>query len=159
MDRSAVKAIVDANIRRLRWETQTQDWDVKVEYTRCEDGEATAWVVRNLPYRQAVITIDPEKAHDEAGVLNSLRHELLHVALAPFDAYLKAAQNFLADDAAALRVLDGVWVFAVETAVGNLERLMDRVGEPCPFGSTGEAPAAPGVIELPSLDAAPEVTP
>lgn len=133
MDRSAVKAIVDANLRRLRWETQTQEWTVDMEYTRCPGEGATAYVERDLPYRRATIWIDPEKVRDEASVLNSLRHELLHLVLAPFDTYMLTAQRLLADDATALRVLDGLWVLAVETTVGNLERLLDQHGKPWPW--------------------------
>ena len=133
MDRSAVKEIVEDNFRRLRWETQTQDWTLEFVYGKCSESEWKGEIVRELPYRKAVITIDPDKHESVGDVLNTVRHELCHVMLAPFDLYMHSARRALADDASALRMLDGVWVNAVETVVGNLERMFDQTGRPNPF--------------------------
>jgi hypothetical protein len=129
-----VKAVVDANIKRLQWQTQTQAWTVVVDYeVPTGDPSWIAQVDRQLDYLHATISLDPERHGDDGQVLDSLRHELLHLLLAPFDLYADLTTQFFVHDPAARRVEQRAFRNAVETAVGNLERMLDHGHKPNPF--------------------------
>lgn len=140
MDKSACKAIVDANIRRLMWETQTQDWGVTIDYGRTGIDDTIAQVEKQTKYRRATITIDHDEHDDEAHVLNSLRHELLHIVLAPFDRLVTLCEHLIGDDQKMLAAVRACWSDVHETTVGNLERLLNRIGTDSPWAD--EPPTA-----------------
>jgi hypothetical protein len=127
MDRSAVKAIVDREIEPLMDRLGIGHWKIRVNYRpeatdevgRLRHGECT----RLVDYNSAGIVLNPEAFDDEADVLASLRHELFHVVLSPFDLFMQAARAALGDDRSALATLERVWDHAVEKAVINLGRI------------------------------------
>lgn len=141
MDQSACRHIVEKHIRQLKWELGLGDWDTCVIYVDDDPSRSnpdwSGWCTRRPAYRQARIFIDPAKAHSEAEVLDTLRHELLHVVLAPFDALYAFARRVCNDDEVKLNLLADLWETCAELGVGNLERLCTNHGRTCPWASDG----------------------
>lgn len=129
MDRSAVKAIVDREIGGLMEAMGVPHWKVEVRYEPCSNPEWMAMCHRVVDYNTCRITIDPDMADDERGVVRSLVHELAHVLLAPFDLYREAITQHIDAGTVAARQEARLWNFAVEQAVINIERLW-RGGPP-----------------------------
>ena len=126
MDRSAVKAVVDHEIESLMLRLGIPHWHVVVRYkTESDDGD---FVVRGrcdrrAEYNSASLTLNPESLDGAEEVLATLRHELLHIVLAPFDMYQEAVGPLLDGDRAKHEVFDVVFRHCVEKAVINLNRM------------------------------------
>jgi hypothetical protein len=127
MDRSEVRAIVGREIGPLMQRLGIDHWDVTVSYaSSAEDSDG--WIehgrcTRMIDYNKATITLNPESFNDEMAVLKTLRHELFHVVLAPFDLYSSAVDQVIDGDHAAHGLVDRVWTHACEGAVIALERM------------------------------------
>lgn len=126
MDKSEVKRIVEANIDEMMRTLGVQHWSIAVSYEQPENPDWAASCERHLDYHKAIIKIAPDKADSEAGVLNSLRHELLHVVLAPFDLYREAMFQLISDRPEADRLDSRMFRFTIEQMVLNLERMLDH---------------------------------
>jgi hypothetical protein len=126
VDRSKVKALVDANIDAYLDAFGIGYWSITVKYEQCSNPDWAAECDRNGgDYEIAVITIDPARYGDDEDeqVLKSLRHELFHIVLAPFDLHRDAACCHIDKDSEMDRVESRVWTHSVEAAVKNLERM------------------------------------
>jgi hypothetical protein len=140
MDRSAVKEIVDREVESLRHRLGIEDWKIRVEYHAegpdDDGGLSRAECTRLVDYGIACISINHEALEAEAEVIETIRHELFHVVLAPFDLHRSAVERMDFDDAKAARaVLSRVWDHSCERAVANLEKMYQRLSEspPCPM--------------------------
>lgn len=128
MDRSECKAIVDREVVSLKATFGLSHWTIVVQYQKVSgdipDGFGAPGSCRRLAaYERATITIDPDEIEDRDNLLGVLRHELMHVVLAPFDPYRHFAASFIRKGSSAEVQEDGVWDHACEQAVRNLERL------------------------------------
>ena len=128
MDLSAVRALCDAAAPVMRDLLWVSDIRLDLVYGPCESGSHDAECERNAPYRRATITIDPARADDETDVLDSLRHELLHVALGEFDVFWEVAGAGVEADTPSATVLQRAWTLACERTVNTLENALDRMG-------------------------------
>ena len=131
LDRSEVKAIVDANVERIRDELRLHDWFIDIEYGPTSNERWAASCDRaGADYRHASITLDPEMHHSEEGVLRSLTHELIHLALASFDLYRDIITNLIPEmqelGSPVALAEQRAWTHAVETATTLLERGIAR---------------------------------
>lgn len=138
MDRSAVKAIVDRERPLLVALLGIHHWSIVVRYEPSRAGGE--WMSRGVcerkvEYNAATITLNPEAIDDEDQVLKTLRHELFHIVLAPFDLYRTMLDALIEGDPAKERMFAVAERHAVEKAVINLERMY--------FGLTHEAAKAP----------------
>lgn len=123
MKTEEARAIVERHLVPFMAALGVPHWKVTVDYGRCE---RETWIVqcsRNGDYWKAYITIDPAKHEDEEELLDSLRHELLHVLIAPFDLFVDAALQHVPDGDAS-RAMDRIREHAVEATVRNLERML-----------------------------------
>ncbi|MBD2119351.1 hypothetical protein [Trichocoleus sp. FACHB-262] len=125
MDKSKVKEVVDTNILKMMRQLGVQAWKVAVLYEPTGNPNWVASCTRQLPYQSAVIRIDPHMAESEADVLNSLRHELIHVLLAPLDAYRDVVISNIEADSPMDAAEDRAWTMAIETCVLAVERIFD----------------------------------
>lgn len=128
MKTKAVKRIVGNNIERMMRLMGLQAWAITVHYEECSNTKWSASCERHLPYQAATIVIDPAKAYSPLGVLLSLRHELIHVALASFDLFFGVAQRLTANQEGA-DALAFTWTQCVEGAVLQIERGYDWSGD------------------------------
>jgi hypothetical protein len=123
MNEHEVRGIVKAHIKQMRWLLQLQDWDIKVAIQRIDQHETIADVEYRTAYRLAVMRVDPSRCDGRTALLESVRHELIHLLLADYLTYKTTVNRMLtAEQASALEV---VWQHAEERTVGNIERALD----------------------------------
>jgi hypothetical protein len=133
MDRSAVEATVAREIGPLCARLGIEGWKIAVSYDpesvdgdgHLKHGECT----RLVDYNSAHISLNPESFEDEDAVLRTLRHELFHVVLSPFDLYSSAVDRAIDTPASVREILDRVWNHACERAVINLERMFSAMDQ------------------------------
>lgn len=126
MDKSKCREVVDQYIKPMMNLLGVQAWDVTVLYVPPpQDPRWMAACSRNPPYQRATIWIDPERHDTEEEVLNSLRHELIHVVLNPFDTYRGIMTCDIDKGSTIDRIEDEAWTMAVENAVLAIERIFD----------------------------------
>jgi hypothetical protein len=136
LDRSSVQSIVERELPGLRARLGLEAWEIGWTVTPSStDGDGhllRGECTRLVDYHSASIVLNNEAFSDEEQVLRTLRHELFHVVLAPWDLYTSAVERVsLGADGAA--VLDRVREHAVEHAVIALERMWSGLNErACP---------------------------
>jgi hypothetical protein len=136
MDRSAVEAIVRREIEPLKRQLGISHWKVSAHYDlRADDCCTRAQCTTLVDYERVRIDFDPDGMDDEAEVIETLLHELLHVVLSPFDIVVNALRDVL--DERTRTILQSIHTHAVEKAVINLERMYLGLTSPPP------APKAP----------------
>jgi hypothetical protein len=127
MDRSAVKAIVDREIEPLMKRLGIPHWRIVVGYepesTDDPDRYCRGRNFRLVDYNRARVVLNPEGCDTEEEVLETLRHELEHVVISPFDVYLNAVTAAIPKDSPLAEVLESVWIHAMEQTVVNLNRM------------------------------------
>ncbi len=143
LDHSYVRNVVNANIKKMRWAMQLQDWQIDVTYLHL-DGDAVADCRPEPTYRKAYIRIDNDKCADTEDVLETLRHEMLHIFDADMETYRKAVAQLVPDDV--FNALDEFFKQAVEGMVSRLERMLDDglkigVAEMCEQGVVKDEPS------------------
>jgi hypothetical protein len=127
LDRSEVKRIVDEHLEPLMSALGIRHWRIEVDYDRvggADDGCVGHANCTRLPdYERAGITIDHDEQDDEKHLVYNLRHELLHVVIAPMDILYKSFVFGLEGEE--FRKAETLWHHAVEMAVRNLERMCE----------------------------------
>lgn len=108
-----VKAIVEPADKLMRDALGLSDWTVTVTYERDEDRMGSCSTMTS--YQKATINIDPSHHDDEDEVLDTLRHELLHIVHDEFT-ILRTEEN------------DRLHSHAAERTVLRMERMLDRLG-------------------------------
>ena len=89
-----------------------------------DDGEAAS--IEAMPeYERAFLYIDPSKVSDERYALDTLRHELLHVLLSPYERYREFVAKVIDKDSPLHPVFETAWDHACEASVANLEIMLD----------------------------------
>ncbi len=119
------RAIVEAHVDEMKRLLGVATWKIRVDFVDHSDKNLCGTCDRQLPYQFAVITIDPAVHSSQRDVLDTLRHELLHVVLAPFDSYRALAIANIKSDSPMDKVEDKAWELSVESAVLAIERVLD----------------------------------
>lgn len=122
MDKSKAEQVANANIGRIASELQLNGWRLEVSFVPLGADNYGSCTPDPRSCR-AEIEIDPAAHDDEAGLLKTLRHELLHILNADFETYRKAVRQFVSEDA--FNALDQFFEHASETLVMRLERILD----------------------------------
>ena len=132
MDRSAVESLVVRHLSRLSARCGLHQWEITCGYAgepAADDGTLNRGeCTRLIDYHSAHITLNPDAFTDESGVLATLRHELFHIVLAPFDLYTSAVEGLELPTAAA-ELLERVRDHALERAVAGVERMWAGLSE------------------------------
>jgi len=126
MDLSAARAIIDAELPGLMRALGIPHWRIKVVYEPVEGDPGCRGMARcdRLErYETATLTFDPAAFDDADQLRGTLRHELFHVVLAPFDLYDGAVTAAVRGRRDVGAVLQTAWDHAVEKCVVNLERM------------------------------------
>jgi hypothetical protein len=126
VDRSAVEQVLIEHLPALSHCLGLGQWQISLGYdsTLSNGGESVTRgeCSRLLDYQSAHITLNPDAFANDDAVLATLRHELYHIVLAPFDLYTSAVERIdLSDDATEL--LDRIRDHAIEQTVIALERM------------------------------------
>ncbi len=127
MDRSEVKAIVERELETLQKRLGLPHWRIVVGYepeslndpNMIRRGEC----VRMVDYNSTRVVLNPEAFDEESDVLATLRHELFHVVLAPFDVVFNAVAPALEGNDVLRQSVESVRSHAEEQAVINLNRM------------------------------------
>jgi hypothetical protein len=125
VDASEVKRIVEANMRPMSEALGVHHWFFNIDYHSTGNENWKASCSRNIDYHHAHIIIDPAHCHSEKDVLESLRHEMLHVILAPFDLYRDLVTQHIQEDSVEARQERRAFNYAVEQMVLRLEKMFD----------------------------------
>jgi hypothetical protein len=126
VDRSTVERVLIEHLPVLSHCLGLSQWQISLGYDSTlgngEDGVTRGECSRLLDYQSAHITLNPDVFADNGTVLATLRHELFHIVLAPFDLYTSAVERIdLSDDVTEL--LDRIRDHAIEQTVIALERM------------------------------------
>jgi hypothetical protein len=101
-------------------------WKVKVGYDAiapASDGSIQKGdCTRLVDYNAAFISLNPDAFDDRDEVMATLRHELFHIVLSPYDLFSSAIDRLELPGATA-NVLARVWDHSCEKAVVNLVRM------------------------------------
>ena len=89
MDKSKVEFIVKNNIEQLKKKLGLELWDIVFEYKSLDNDPGGS--IASIDYKIATIVIDPACAKDEADVLHTLLHELIHCLMSTFNSFRQAA--------------------------------------------------------------------
>ncbi len=82
-----------------------------------------------IDYNRATIAFNPALFSDEKSLLKTIRHELFHVVLSPFDLFMETINQIEALEP--LRpALTRLWTHAQEMGVVNLERMFHGLTTP-----------------------------
>lgn len=120
-----VRATVDMALRPMRHALALNGWTVTMYYGREDDDtKGSARIVARD--RRVKINIDPGAHEDEADVLETLRHELLHVAHGYFELPRELLCQFLDGDS--FDAVDVGFSLAAEHTVDVLELALDGLG-------------------------------
>jgi hypothetical protein len=126
LDPCAAERVVCKRLPQLSAQLGLNQWEITVGYISepadddgcLKRGDCT----RLVDYQSAHISLNPDAFADEAAVLVTLRHELFHIVLAPFDLYTGAVESIDLPNAAH-DLLERVRDHAVERAVAGMERM------------------------------------
>lgn len=122
-DQSA-KAVIDPAVRPMRHALGLNNWRVDIEYGVL--GERLGECVVNATYQRGTVTIDPAQHESEDELLDTLRHELLHLIHGDFETCRRITAQFIEGDS--FDAMDVGWHLGAERTVLALERLLDSLG-------------------------------
>lgn len=100
-------------------------WHVDLVYERLEDDAIGQCKIR-LAHQRAEVCIDPAAHETEGDVLDTLRHELLHLACGYFDHARQCVHSFLNDEE--FSSVDQSFTLGAEHSVSAMERFLDGNG-------------------------------
>lgn len=123
MDRSRVVALAAKHLPRLRTELGISHWTIHIRYDEPfgehgADGSRTrACVHTDLSYDHATIDLNCAEIDDEAELIETLHHELLHVVLAPYDLLSDYAEKAVEKGSVEAERLVALYSYCCERAV------------------------------------------
>jgi hypothetical protein len=125
MTPAQAEEIVGAAMPALMWGLGLVGQHITVEYAPMESG--SVGLCQALPdYQSAQIVLDPEQHGDDVKqLLDTLRHELLHVLLGSSDTYRSAVGQ--ATTRKQMKILDISFASMCETHVTRIERMLDSL--------------------------------
>jgi hypothetical protein len=123
LDKSEVEAIARRELPRLADLLHVSHWTIDLSFdTSRLHPTSMAECERRLNYDQATITLHPEKHIDEADVIDSIEHELLHIVMAPFDlSWNVVSESFRGIP---LEHVKTVWQYSLEQTIVTLQRIL-----------------------------------
>jgi hypothetical protein len=123
LDKSEVEAIARRELLRLADLLHVAHWtiDLSLDASRLHPS-SMAECERRILYDRATIILDADKHLDEADVIDSIEHELLHVVLAPFDlSWNVVSESF---HGVPLEHVKTVWQYSLEQTIVTLQRIL-----------------------------------
>jgi hypothetical protein len=93
-------------------------------------------------YNKALIRFNPEAFDDEADLVKTIRHELFHIVLSPYDVFLAVVRPLLEPTEVVGEMARAAWTHAIEQGVVNLERMYLGLTDP-PADLAGKGHAKP----------------
>lgn len=130
MDESRARKVVNESIEPMRRAMGLEYWKLFIHYGAMPLPDRPASAVFGATdidpdYHEASITIDPACHPNDAAVLETLRHELLHVMHSEFQLVWKIVREHLGEESKEFAAYKAVHKHAQERLVERLERLLD----------------------------------
>lgn len=141
MTETECRTIVERAIEPMMRQLGIWHWKVRVAYESPGEVDWIASCTSRPDYNKAFIQIDARLLDDEDEVLKTLRHELLHIVLAPMDAYrLMQVQHDPESDEGKREL--AAWQYFLEQQVINLERACDGMAGKLEWSQDAPSPSA-----------------
>lgn len=128
MDKSQVEKIINENIQVMASQLGLANWKITFYYRALDDAKMKIRLHEILSYKRAVITVDSECVETMEDVLNSLRHELLHIVAAPFTQAMYTVGKAIKDEFLT-DVLNEVYRHHEEELIRNFEQVIDNMNQ------------------------------
>lgn len=126
VDASLCRRLLDEHAPRIAQALALDDYTLQLRVETVPDGRKAQGTM-NDDYMWIRVIIDPMQHDDEADVLDSIRHELVHGLHESWTTYSLTMQAALGDDWPS-GLDDQQYRLAAERFVRRLERLLDRHG-------------------------------
>ncbi|MEO1522888.1 MAG: hypothetical protein AAFU78_19215 [Cyanobacteria bacterium J06633_2] len=135
MKESTCREWIDNNIKDMMWATGLMAWKIRFIVEELEprhEGETRLGTCdSDYAYEDACITINNEGIRDEAHLEKVIRHELLHLVIAPYESLAHGYLQIVDDQHVnAFREMERI---ARERTVLNLERMLDWAKRENPY--------------------------
>lgn len=119
LSRKDASKVVEKEICHLLKALHLQDWKVEGCLGRAGGSDSIAEVGALDEYKVASITVDPERHDSLEEIAESVRHEVFHLLLAPFQAYRAALRDANGEE---FKDLPSLWDRCEEEVIRRLER-------------------------------------
>ena len=125
MDESkAIKAVTQSFVDKWKYLLSIEDWDILFRYSKLDEDELGACMVEPH-HKSAVIILDITKIKDKQELLETLRHELIHITHAHFNSYRQAVSKNLAPNVS--EIADDIFSIGAEDLVLKVEHLLHKL--------------------------------
>lgn len=126
MSVDSLRAFAADSIRPIRDSLALNRWAIEVEYCSLADGLMGDVTLLHKYYR-AYIRIDLQKHPNKRSVLDTVRHEMLHIVLADLE-LIKEVGDQAITAMESSNMFSSTFDHGVEKCVANLELLLDKLG-------------------------------
>lgn len=103
-----------------------RDFDIDVKFKKLDHGYLGQCYI-DVRYAKVCINLDLAEHETEVDLLETLRHELIHIHLGEFETYRRSIEEIVTSSEARI-ALDKSYERAIEGAVNCVERMLDRNG-------------------------------
>jgi len=120
----AVKAVTSKFIDRWKYLLSIEEWDIQLRYINLEDGTLGECSVEPA-HKAAVVLIDVGKHKNKNQLLDTIRHEMIHIVHAHFESYRASISKYLLPSVA--DVADDIFFIGAEDTVLKVEHLLKKL--------------------------------
>lgn len=120
----ALKAVTKKFVDRWKYLLSLEEWDIQIRYTKMDDGDLGECSAET-PHKLASIVVDVAKHKDTNHLLETIRHELIHVFHAQFEHHRTVASKFAAPNV--IEILDELYMIGAEDIVVKMEHLFKKL--------------------------------
>jgi len=120
----AIKAVTAKWVNHWKFLLGIDDWDVVFRYAKLEDGTLGECGVEAV-HKSAGITVDIEKHKNKQELLETIRHELIHIMHAEFELYRNATIKYLTPNM--IDMADDIYSIGAEGLVLKVEHMLNKL--------------------------------
>ena len=120
----ALKAVNHKFLNHWKDLLSLTEWDIQIRYTKMEDGDLGECSTET-PHKMATIVVDVAKHKDAPHLLDTLRHEIIHIFHAQFEHHRSMAAKLAAPQM--VEVLDELYMIGAEDIVLKMEHLLKKL--------------------------------
>jgi len=121
---TAIKLITKKLVNRWKYLLGIEEWDIKFRYSKLEE-DTMGVCMADPQYKKATIIVDIAEHKNNEELLDTIRHEMLHIIHAEFELYREMIKDHVG--ANTLTTMDTVFELGAETVVRRLEGLLRKL--------------------------------
>lgn len=126
MDEEVVREVVTRVSPAFLQQFGLNHWRIQVSYNTKPDDDGDSIVYgscsASYDYNEAVINLNPKAFDSEKDVIETLRHELFHIIMSPYELFIQCVDS-LDVGATSRKLLSRALTHSREKCVINLERM------------------------------------